>query len=113
MSTRARLRHRDARERRLRRRAAWLGLRLHHLAPTGAMARKLGPYYLTSERLAGAVVGYALTDLDAVAAFLRQFRKWQQVTEHPSRKVRLIRESAEQQPKPTPEEEILRKLADL
>jgi len=54
-----------------------LGLRLHHLAPTGALARRLGPFYLTSDRMDGAVVGYALADLNAVAAFLARFRQWQ------------------------------------
>ncbi len=58
-------------------RAARLGLRLHHLAPTGALARRLGPFYLTSDRMDGAVVGYALADLNAVAAFLAGFRQWQ------------------------------------
>lgn len=72
-------RHRvpDSRERRLRRRAVWLGLRLHHPAPNGALAQRLGPYYLTSHRMPGMVVGYALANLDAVTAFLARFRRWQ------------------------------------
>lgn len=71
------MRVRDSRERRLRRRAALLGLRLHRPAPAGRLARRLGPFYVTSDRMRGAVVGYALADLDAVVGFLRRFRQWQ------------------------------------